>query len=104
MNLSLVYKSNDSGIQGFVDADWAGDVTDRKSTSGYLFKVYDCIVSWYSKKQLSVSLSSTESEYIALSTAITEACLLKNSLFKQNQHNSCVLLDYLATLTPQNLS
>lgn len=87
LTLSLIYKSNDSGIQGFVDADWAGDVNDRKSTSGYLFKIHDCLVSWYCKKQFSVSLSSTESEYIALSTAITEACLLKNLLNDFNMPN-----------------
>lgn len=59
------------------DADWAGDTTDRKSTSGFVFKVFNCPVSWCTKKQLSVSLSSTEAEYIALALAISEACWLK---------------------------
>jgi hypothetical protein len=77
LNYALVYNSTDTGLQGFVDSDWAGDTKDRKSTSGYLFNLNNCIVIWCCKKQLSVSLSSTESEYIALSMAIQEACWLQ---------------------------
>lgn len=64
-------------IEGYADSDWAGDGVDRKSTSGYVFKVLGCTISWSSKKQLSVALSSTESEYVALSSACSEACWLK---------------------------
>lgn len=78
LNLSLIYKCNQKGnLIGNVDADWAGDTKDRKSTSGFIFKIFNCPVSWCTKKQLSVSLSSTEAEYIALSVAITEGCWLK---------------------------
>uniref|UniRef100_A0AAV1TX81 Reverse transcriptase Ty1/copia-type domain-containing protein n=2 Tax=Peronospora matthiolae TaxID=2874970 RepID=A0AAV1TX81_9STRA len=56
----------------YSDADWAGDLTDRKSTSGYTFMLLGAPVSWGSKKQPSVSLSTTEAEYIALSLAIQE--------------------------------
>lgn len=80
LNYSLVYNNTCTELQGFVDADWAGDTQDRKSTTGYLFKIFDCTIVWCCKKQLSVSLSSTESEYIALSMAIAEACWLKNLL------------------------
>lgn len=80
LDFALVYSSTGTGMQGFVDADWAGDTQDRKSTTGYIFKVFNCSVVWCCKKQLSVSLSSTESEYIALSMAVTEACWLKNLL------------------------
>lgn len=54
---------------GYVDADWAGDITDRKSTAGYTFLIYGCCVVWTTKKQNTISLSSTEAEYIALSMA-----------------------------------
>lgn len=67
-------------ICGYVDSDWGGDVDDRKSTTGYVFKVYNCPVSWASKKQQTVSISSTEAEYIALSLAVTEACWLRKLL------------------------
>ena len=57
---------------GYADADWAGDHADRKSTSGYAFIVMGAPVSWKSKKQSSVSLSTSEAEYVALSLAIQE--------------------------------
>uniref|UniRef100_A0AAV1UW80 Polyprotein n=1 Tax=Peronospora matthiolae TaxID=2874970 RepID=A0AAV1UW80_9STRA len=59
-------------FRGYSDADWAGDLTDRKSTSGYVFMLLGAPVSWVSKKQPSVSLSTSEAEYIALSLAIQE--------------------------------
>ena len=60
---------DDLQLIGYVDADWAGDKTDRKSTSGYLFKLGEGVISWLSKKQGSVALSSTEAEYIAAALA-----------------------------------
>ena len=57
---------------GYYDADWAGDHSDRKSTSGYAFLLMSAPISWGSKKQSSVSLSTSEAEYIALSLAIQE--------------------------------
>ena len=59
-------------FQAYSDADWAGDVTNRKSTSGFLFKLVGGPISWGSKKQPSVSLSTSEAEYVALSLAIQE--------------------------------
>ena len=49
------------------DADYAADKSDRKSTSGYIFTLGGGAVSWASKKQRSVSTSTTEAEYLALS-------------------------------------
>uniref|UniRef100_A0AAV1TF83 Integrase catalytic domain-containing protein n=2 Tax=Peronospora matthiolae TaxID=2874970 RepID=A0AAV1TF83_9STRA len=57
-------------FRGYTDADWAGDHADRKSTSGYM--LMGAPVSWGSKKQSSVSLSTSEAEYIALSLVIQE--------------------------------
>ena len=54
---------------GYSDADWAGDVNDRKSTSGYLFMMSGAAVSWKSQKQTCVALSTVEAEFIALSAA-----------------------------------
>ncbi len=56
-----------------MDADWAGDVGDRKSTSGYVFLLGGAAISWRSHKQTCVALSTAESEYIALSAAAQEA-------------------------------
>ena len=65
-----------TGLIGFSDADWAGDKSDRKSTCGYAFFVNGGIVSWKSKKQTTVAMSSTEAESIGLSEAAKEAMWL----------------------------
>ncbi|KAI3644889.1 hypothetical protein MP228_011053 [Amoeboaphelidium protococcarum] len=67
-------------IQGWSDADWAGDIDGRKSTGGYLFKLANSPVSWQSKLQNIVALSSCESEYIALSNSAQEAIWLRRLL------------------------
>ena len=75
--LEILY-SNDStnGLIGYSDADWGGDINDRKSTSGYIFKLNGGAVSWRSKKQTCVALSTAEVEYIALSAAAQESLWL----------------------------
>ena len=47
-------------IHGFVDADWAGDLDQRRSTSGYVFNLFGGAISWTSKKQFVVALSTTK--------------------------------------------
>lgn len=69
--------SNDGRLVGYSDADWAGDIESRRSTSGYVFMLNGGCISWRSKKQRTVALSSTEAEYMALSEAIQEAVWLK---------------------------
>jgi hypothetical protein len=78
-------KENISQLIGYSDADYAGSVDDRKSTSGYIFKYNNCVVTWNSAKQKTVSLSSTEAEYLALTTAIKEALWLKQLLSELNR-------------------
>jgi hypothetical protein len=51
-------------IHGFVDADWVGDLDRRRSTSGYVFNVFGGAISWMSKRQAVVALSTTEAEYM----------------------------------------
>lgn len=62
---------NDPHITGYCDADWAGS-GDRKSTTGYVFMTYEssAFVSWKSRKQSIVALSSCEAEYVAMAHAI----------------------------------
>lgn len=64
-------------IQGYSDADWAGDIESRRSTSGYAYMMSGGVISWKSKKQHTAALSSTEAEYMALSEALQEAVWLK---------------------------
>ncbi|XP_055604438.1 uncharacterized protein LOC129752693 [Uranotaenia lowii] len=81
----LVYTKQDEGgepIIGFADADWdwGNDVDTRHSTSGYLFQIFGNTVAWTSRKQTTVSLSSTEAEYESLSQAACDAIWVKNLL------------------------
>jgi hypothetical protein len=74
--LKLFYFKSSPDIIGYSDADFAND-PDRKSVSGYVFKMNGGPISWKSKKQNIVALSSTEAEYIALSEATQEALWLR---------------------------
>ena len=56
----------------YSNVDWAGNANDRKSTSGNCFYVGNNLVSWMSKKQNSISLSTAEAEYIAAGSCCTQ--------------------------------
>ena len=81
-NYKLIFngRTKDRTLIGFVDADWAGDANSRRSISGYVFFLNGTPVSWAAKKQPSISLSSTESEYMASSLATREAVYLRQFL------------------------
>ena len=73
-NLSITYgRTQELHILGFSDANWGGDKNDRKSTTGYLYMVNNGAVSWTSHKQSTVTTSTMEAEYMALSDAAHEA-------------------------------
>ena len=55
-----------------LDADWAGDPTDRRFTTSFCFLLGDSLISWHSKKQTLTTRSSIESEYRALSDTTQE--------------------------------
>lgn len=87
LNYHLEYKQTENLLRGYVDVDWGGDQTDRKSYTGFVFLLGGAAFSWESRKQKTVVLSSTEAEYIGLSDASKEAIFLKNLLnevFSQN--------------------
>ena len=76
-----------NSTHGFSDAAYA-NTNDLKSTSGYVFLAKGGAITWRSKKQSTIALSSTEAEYVALSEARCEACWLRNLYdelgYKQN--------------------
>ncbi|BET02421.1 Retrotransposon protein [Nesidiocoris tenuis] len=75
------YRNNcENLIESYVDADWANDFEDRKSVTGFLVNVFGNIVSWGTRKQSTVSLSSTEAEYKALTTVICESLFINGIL------------------------
>ena len=77
----IMYESeNDSRLTGYTDSDWAGSIDDRRSTSGYLFQLGSKSISWSSRKQATVALSSSEAEYISATSAACEAVWLRRIL------------------------
>ena len=99
----LYQKKSSVELLGYSGADWAGDVGDRKSTSGYVFFLGGAAVSWKSCKQTSVALSTAEAEYIALSGAFQEAMwfqqliadvlnkrVQETTIFEDNQSTICL--------------
>jgi hypothetical protein len=72
LNYGLTYTaSSDIQLHGFTDSDWAGSAEDRKSTPRMCFSLGFAKISWGSRKQKSVALSTTEAEYIATCEACT---------------------------------
>ena len=72
---------------GFSDADWAGEVPGRKSTSGYVFMLNGAAISWSSRTQSVVALSTTEAEYYALCEATKEALHVQKLLAELKQES-----------------
>ena len=67
--LCLTFGDSKLVFEGYVVADWAGDLDGRKSTSRYLFTFARGAVSWQSRLQKCVALSTTKAEYIAANNA-----------------------------------
>lgn len=64
-------------LVGYSDSDWAGDPIDRRSIAGHAFLIGNTAISWSSKKQQTVALSSTEGEYMSTTMATCEAIFLR---------------------------
>ena len=77
-------------LEGFSDSDWAGDLDNRRSTSAYVMMVGKGAVSWKSKRQESVALSSTEAEFMASTTACKEVMWIKDFLGELGFHQGVV--------------
>ncbi len=105
MNFGLCFKQSENFVlTGFSDSDWAGDESTRKSMSGFIFRLGESTISWGSKKQSVVALSTTEAEYIALSLATQEAVWLRNLLgdLHLNQKTTTIFEDNQGTIALSN--
>jgi len=71
------YTAGDVRLLGYTDVDWAGSVVDCKSTFGCCFSLGSASISWMSRKQKSIALSTAEAEYIDASMASCEAVWLR---------------------------
>ena len=72
-NCTLNLRGAIPDLAGFTDSNWGGDHNNRKSIGAYIFCLGDAAVSWKTKKQNSVALSSVEAEYMAMCQAVKEA-------------------------------
>ena len=88
-DFSIVYrKGNEGHLKAFADSGYAGDADDRKSTSGYVFMIGTGVVSWSSKKQPVVTLSTTEAEFIAAASCACQGVWLRRILEKLGHDQS----------------
>ena len=76
----ILTKCQDFVLKAFTDEDWEGSVDDWKSTNGAIFFLGNCLVSWISKKQSSISLYTAEDEYIVGASCCTQVIWMKNAL------------------------
>ncbi|KAG7479129.1 Retrovirus-related Pol poly from transposon TNT 1-94 [Solea senegalensis] len=80
INQELHYQKSEKNLQleGFSDADWAADINERRSTTGYCFSLTENgpVISWKSRKQPTVALSTCEAEYMALAATTQESMYL----------------------------
>lgn len=78
LEMKLTFGSKNGQFIGYCDSDYAADVDDRKSTSGYVFLYGGGAISWQTKKQAVVAQSTAEAEYTALALAAKEALWLRS--------------------------
>lgn len=78
-------KNQQRGIEVYTDADWAGSITDRRSTSGYCTFIWGNLVTWRSKKQSVVARSSAEVEFRSMAQGVCEVLCLKRVLEELKQ-------------------
>ncbi|XP_022033008.1 uncharacterized mitochondrial protein AtMg00810-like [Helianthus annuus] len=107
IDLGLWYgKTGSVNLTGYTDSDWASCVEDRKSTSANVFSIGSGVVSWCSKKQEVVALSTTEAEYIAATAAACQATWLRKILIKLGQEQKAatpIFCDNMSTVFLQKI-
>ncbi|GJT03884.1 hypothetical protein Tco_0838346 [Tanacetum coccineum] len=82
LEYGVMYQARMGGLIGYTDSDYARDTDDRRSTSGYVFMLSNGAVSWLSKKQPIVTLSTTEAEFVAAAGCSSQAIWLMRVLEK----------------------
>ena len=80
IDYQLTFSGDLNNLKGYTDSDWAGDTDTRRSTSGYVFNIGSGALSWSSKRQATVALSSCEAEFFGQTQAAKEAIWLRNLL------------------------
>ncbi|KAL1191699.1 Retrovirus-related Pol polyprotein from transposon RE1 [Cardamine amara subsp. amara] len=93
VNLGIYFtKDTTKEFMGFCDAYWAGSLDYRRSTSGGCFFMGNNLISWHSKKQNSVSLSTAEAAYIALGSCCTQLMWMKQMAADYGMTSDSILI------------
>jgi hypothetical protein len=82
-------------LEVYADADWASDIQDRKSTTGWLVKLCGAAVSWCSRRQDTVAKSTMEAEYIAASSVVDEVVWFRRLLSELQQKQTSPTITYM---------
>jgi hypothetical protein len=86
-SLGITYRPPPLRLQGYSDADWAGDMDTRRSTTGYVVMLNNGAIAWKSRRQPTVALSTMESEYMALTEATKELKWIRTILAELGYSN-----------------
>ena len=106
LKLGLKYgKDSEFTLTGFTNSDWAGSINDRRSTSAYIFCLGKSTISWCSRKQNTVALSSTEAEYTSATEAACEGVWLRkllNDLGRKQEGSTTIYCDNMSAIALTN--
>ena len=108
LGCGILFPASDMGksceLLGYTDSNWCGDKDDRKSTAGYVFMFGGAPISWCSKKEPVVALSSCEAEYIAASLCACQAVWLVNLLRELDSNTRGAVLLLVDNVSAINLA
>jgi hypothetical protein len=88
----LIYGTSTDKLVGYCDADYAGDVDTRRSTTGYVFMMAEGAVTWQSKRQQTIAASTTEAENMAAALAVKEGLWMRKLLKDLNIDIGCIAI------------
>ena len=102
----IFYKSkSDHDLIRFTNSDWEGEKTDQKSTSGYVFMLAEEQISWSSKKQSAIAVSSTKAKYRGVVNAATQCLWLQGLLHEcgfESEFSTIIYCDNQSTIQIYN--
>jgi hypothetical protein len=100
-NYGIIFTKTELDLRGYCDADFAGDLDTRRSTTGYVFLLSGAAISWSSRLQSTVAASTTEAEYMAAASAVKEGLWLRKLMldFKKPVTTLVIMCDNQAAIT-----